>query len=275
MAIKETKEKIEKLREKLHQWNYAYYVLDNPEVDDTVYDASMRELLELEKKYPELVTQDSPSQRVGSKPVSEFKKVTHKTSLYSLDNAETFKELEDWEEKIFRVLGTESSHDLTLQYVCEMKIDGLAVALTYEDGVLTLGATRGDGDTGEDITNNKKTINSVPLILNKQVKGLLEVRGEVFMPVKSFEKLNKEQKEKDEKVFANPRNAAAGSVRQYDSKITAGRDLDIFVYAGIWDGVRKGFPPKDGSAWAEKPAPITHWDSLQFLKEFGFKINKA
>ena len=312
MVTKEVKEKIEKLRQKLHKWNHAYYVLDNPEVDDAVYDAAMKELIELEKECPELITKDSPSQRVGTEPVSDFKKVSHKTSLYSLDNAVSFEELHDWEEKIFRILGESKK----LDYVCEMKIDGLAVSLTYKDGTLTLGATRGDGNVGEDITNNIRTVKSVPLVLNKNVKslpsnllsrgqahralrkfepsasggsdrealccyslkssgasprvfrsgaikGILEVRGEVFMPVKSFEKLNKEQKEKDEKIFANPRNAASGSVRQYDSKITANRDLDIFTYGGIWDMID------------QKKKPKTHWESLEDLKELGFKINKT
>ena len=254
MTTKDIKQKVEDLRKKLHHWNYAYYVLDNPEVDDAVYDAGMKELIELEKKYPELITPNSPSQRVGTEPVSDFKKVTHKTPLYSLDNALNFEELEDWEEKIFRVLGEKSKID----YVCEMKIDGLAMALTYENGILTLGATRGDGDIGEDITNNIKTIKSVPLILNKSISGLLEVRGEVFMPIESFEKLNKEQKEKGEKIFANPRNAGSGSVRQYDSRITAERDLDMFVYAAYWD-----------------KSPKTHWESLQLLKDLGFKVNKT
>ncbi|OGI09896.1 MAG: DNA ligase (NAD(+)) LigA [Candidatus Melainabacteria bacterium RIFCSPLOWO2_02_FULL_35_15] len=254
MVTRDIKQKTEDLRKKLHHWNHAYYVLDNPEVDDAVYDAAMRELIEIEKKYPELITPDSPSRRIGTEPVSDFKKVTHRTPLYSLDNALNFEELEDWEEKIFRVLGERTKID----YVCEMKIDGLAIALTYKDGILILGATRGDGDIGEDISNNIKTIRSVPLILNKPVFGLLEIRGEVFMPIESFEKLNKDQKEKEEKIFANPRNAAAGSVRQYDSKITASRDLDMFVYAGIWD-----------------KAPKTHWESLELLKDLGFKVNKT
>lgn len=261
MAMKEIKSKIENLKSKLHRWNHAYYVLDNPEVDDAVYDAAMKELIEFEKKYPELVTKDSPSQRIGTEPVSDFKKVTHKTPLYSLDNAVDSDELEEWEEKIFRILGEKQK----LDYVCEMKIDGLAIALTFEDGILTLGATRGDGDVGEDITNNVKTIKSVPLVLNKPLKGLLEVRGEVFMPIESFEKLNKEQKEKDEKIFANPRNAASGSVRQYDSKITANRDLDIFCYAAHYSALH--IP--------NSTLPKTHWESLQLLKEFGFKINKT
>ncbi len=289
MVNKETKEKLEKLKEKLHRWNHAYYVLDNPEVDDAVYDASMRELLELEKKHPELLTLDSPSQRIGTEPVSDFKKVTHKTPLYSLDNAVSFDELDEWEEKIHRVLGVGSSRDLTLQYVCEMKIDGLAVALTYKDGVLTLGVTRGDGDIGEDISTNIKTIKSIPLLLSKKIEGVLEVRGEVFMPLESFEKLNKEQKEKEEKIFANPRNAAAGSLRQYDSKITASRDLDMFAYAGIWGGhviarseTTKQSPNRNQiatSALSELPRndvlPKTHWNSLQMLKGLGFKINKT
>ncbi len=285
MAIKEIKQKIEDLRKKLHHWNYAYYVLDNPEVDDAVYDASMRELLEVEKKHPELITPDSPSQRVGTEPVSDFKKVTHKTPLYSLDNALNLDELEDWQEKIFRVLGDSSKID----YVCEMKIDGLAMALTYIDGVLTLGATRGDGDIGEDITNNIKTIRSLPLVLNKEVSGLLEIRGEVFMPIESFEKLNKEQKEKEEKIFANPRNAASGSIRQYDSKITARRDLDMFTYAGIWDACVIARSTSDEAISQEQhqsseiasplvrndKSPKTHLESLEKLKELGFKVNKT
>ena len=265
MVTKEIKEKISDLRKKLHQWNYAYYVLDNPEVDDAVYDAAMRELIEFEKDHPELISPNSPSQRIGTKPVSDFKKVSHKTPLYSLDNALNFEELEEWQGKIFRILGMEKSEKL--DFVCEMKIDGLAIALTYEDGALTLGATRGDGDVGEDITNNVKTVKAIPIILNKSVNGFLEVRGEVFMPVKSFEKLNKEQKEKEEKIFANPRNAASGSLRQYDSRITAERDLDIFTYTGIWhvskDAINRVSTPKK------------HWESLQLLKELGFKVNKT
>jgi DNA ligase (NAD+) len=267
---RDLKEKINELRSKLHKWNHAYYILDNPDVDDAVYDAAMRELIEIEKEYPELITLNSPSQRVGTEPVSDFKKVIHRTPLYSLDNAFGNEELDDWEEKIFRVLGLELGKD-ELEYVCEMKIDGLAMAITYEDGILTLGATRGDGDVGEDITNNIKTIKSVPLISNKEIKGVLEVRGEAFMPVKSFEKLNKRSKDaptgrlndKDEKIFANPRNAAAGSLRQYDSKITANRDLDLFIYAGVWDGVKDIRNPK------------SHWESLGLLKDFGFKVNKT
>ncbi len=287
MSTKDIKQKIEDLRKKLHHWNYTYYVLDNPEVDDAVYDAAMRQLIEFEKDHPELITPDSPSHRVGTEPVSDFKKVTHKTPLYSLDNALNFQELEDWQEKIFRILGDSSKVD----YICEMKIDGLAMALTYEDGILTLGATRGDGDTGENITNNIKTIKSIPLILNKSVSGLLEVRGEVFMPIESFETLNKEQKEKGEKVFANPRNAGSGSVRQYDSKVTAGRDLDMFTYAGIWSNciIARSKATRQSannshneiatSALSEPPRndvlPTTHWNSLQLLKELGFKVNKT
>lgn len=270
MLTKNIKQKIEDLRKKLHHWNYAYYVLDEPEVDDAVYDASMRELLDLEKKYPEVVTPDSPSQRVGTEPVSEFKKVTHKTPLYSLDNAVSYEELDEWQEKIFRVLGIEKSQK-DISYVCEMKIDGLAVALTYGNATLTLGATRGDGDIGEDITSNIKTINSIPLVLRQSLGGLLEVRGEVFMPVKSFEQLNEEQKRKEEKAFANPRNAASGTVRQYDSRITASRDLDAFIYGAVWDDVElQKF--KDNKGFTK---PNTHWESLKLLRILGFKINKT
>lgn len=255
MSLKEIKSKLQTLKSKLHRWNHAYYVLDNPEVDDAVYDAAMRELIELETKHPELITLDSPTQRIGASPVSEFKKVKHRTPLYSLDNAVNFEDLDEWQEKLFRVLGVENE---LIDYVCEMKIDGLAVALTYENGTLTLGATRGDGDVGEDITNNIRTIRSVPLVLNEKVNGVLEARGEVYMPIKSFEKLNEEQKEKDEKTFANPRNAASGSVRQYDSKITAARDLEIFTYSGTWKG-----------------SPKSHWKTLQEMQKLGFKTNKT
>ena len=261
MPINNIKLKLETLKSKLHKWNHAYYILDNPEVDDVVYDAAMRELIDIETKYPELITPNSPSQRVGTTPVSEFKKVTHRTPLYSLDNALDFSELEDWEEKILRFLGLENEKP-QIDYVCEMKIDGLAIALTYIDGNLAQGATRGDGDVGEDITSNIKTISSLPLILKEQFKGILEVRGEVFMPIISFENLNKDQKDKNEKIFANPRNAASGSLRQYDSKITANRDLDMFTYAAYWSQLAQSIPK-------------THWESLQQLKELGFKVNKT
>lgn len=255
--------KVQELHKKLHKWNHAYYVLDDPEVDDAVYDAAMKELIALEEENPELITADSPSQRVGTTPVSEFKKVKHKTALYSLDNAMNFDELKDWEEKMFRHLG--DSNKNTLEYVCEMKIDGLAIALTYNNEVLSIGATRGDGETGEDISSNVKTIKSIPIVLNKKITGELEVRGEVFMPIKSFEKLNKEQEKKGEKIFANPRNAGSGSVRQYDSKITASRDLDTFSYSAVWDDVSNLSGKK----------PKTHWESLEFLKELGFKTNNT
>ena len=261
MPINNIKLKLETLKSKLHKWNHAYYILDNPEVDDAVYDAAMRELIDIETKYPDLITPNSPSQRVGTEPVSEFKKVTHRTPLYSLDNAFDFSELENWEEKILRFLGLENEKP-KIDYVCEMKIDGLAIALAYTDGSLAQGATRGDGDIGEDITSNIKTISSLPLILKEPCKGILEVRGEVFMLITSFENLNKDQKDKNEKIFANPRNAASGSLRQYDSKITASRDLDMFTYAAYW-------------SQSAQSIPKTHWESLQQLKELGFKINKT
>lgn len=270
MPQKEIQAKIENLKEKLNKWNYSYYVLDNPDVDDAVYDAAMQDLLKLELENPDLVTPDSPTQRVGTTPVSEFKKVKHKNPLYSLDNAFNYEDLIDWEKKILRTLGIENIEDLkeSLDYVCEMKIDGLAVTITYENGLLTLGATRGDGDIGEDITNNIKTIKSIPLsILNngtELILSQLEVRGEVFMSIKSFKKLNLEQKEKEEKIFANPRNAASGSLRQYDSKITANRDLDMFTYEAKWNDVTPA-----------NSIPTTHWDSLQLLKKLEFKINKT
>ncbi len=243
-------DRINFLKDEINKYNYQYYVEDNPTIDDYTYDKLFAELKHLEEEHPELKTPDSPTQRVGS--VSEkFFPYTHKHRLYSLDNTYNYEDLEIWYKKITEEYGDD------VELVCELKIDGLAISLTYENGIFTTGVTRGDGVTGENITPNLKTVRAIPLKLFENVD--IEVRGEIYMPKTSFEKLNKESLEKGEKLFANPRNAAAGSIRQLDSTITAKRDLSIWVYASIMEEISN--PPK------------THYDSLMYLKKLGFKVN--
>jgi DNA ligase (NAD+) len=214
----------------------------------------MRELRQLEAEHPELVTPDSPTQRIGAPPVEAFGVVEHPQPLLSLANAFSYEELAAWHKRVSNLLGGRQ-----FDLVCEPKIDGLAVALTYVDGLLVTGATRGDGYRGEDITQNLRTIRSIPLSVPKEAPPRFEVRGEVYLPKAGFKKLNEERAKEELPFFANPRNAAAGSVRQLDSSITAKRPLDIFVYA---------------LGWAEgKAVPDTHWEIMQYLKSLGFKIN--
>lgn len=243
-------DRINFLKDEINKANYKYYVEDNPSISDFEYDQMFAELKKLEKENPLFITPDSPTQRVGS--VSEkFFPHKHKYRLYSLDNTYEYEDLEDWYKKIVKEYGGQ-------ELVCELKIDGLAMALTYENGIFVRGVTRGDGVTGEDITNNLKTIKAIPLKLFEPVS--VEVRGEVYMPKESFEKLNEENLKNGEKLFANPRNAAAGSIRQLDSSITAKRDLSMFCYTAIFTGSVKN-PPK------------THYDSIMYLKKLGFKVN--
>ena len=252
-------QKINEIRDKINHHNYLYYVKDAPEISDTEFDLLFRELKELEIQYPQLITEDSPTQRVGAVISEGFNQVMHRFRLYSLDNANSEKELKSW----FNRVSKSFSNPENLEFVCELKIDGLAMALTYKNGVFTQGATRGDGLTGEDITQNLKTIKSIPLKLfspDGKIPELVEARGEVFMPKTSFEKLNEKRREIGEAEFANPRNAGSGSVRQLDSRITASRDLDIFVYGGVVIGL-------------EENIPITHWETLQLFKKLGFKTN--
>ncbi|WP_102347870.1 NAD-dependent DNA ligase LigA [Bacillus sp. Marseille-P3661] len=250
MTIQNDKNRIIELRELLNQYNYEYYVLDKPTVEDYQYDQLMNELIQLEEIHPELVTPDSPSQRVGGAPLDAFVKVEHQTPMLSLGNAFNETDLRDFDRRIRQEVGDQFS------YVCELKIDGLAVSLRYEKGMFVLGATRGDGTIGEDITNNLKTIRSIPLKLKDELD--LEVRGEAFMPKQSFEKLNAAREENGEELFANPRNAAAGSLRQLDPKIAAKRNLDVFLYS-IGDIQGKTLD--------------SHSDGLDFLEEIGFKTN--
>ena len=250
----EIKKEIDKLRELIREHNYHYYVLDEPIISDYEYDNLLRKLIIMEKKYPELITPDSPTQRIGAKPLAEFKTARHLVPMLSLSNAFSDKELLDFDKRIKKYFPQKF-----FNYIVELKIDGLAIALVYENGILQRGTTRGDGFIGEDITQNLRTINSVPLRLIKfnDIKRI-EVYGEVYMNKVSFKKLNEERDKQGENLFANPRNAAAGSVRQLDSSITAKRQLDTFIYQAT-------FP--DGSDFK------THYEVLKFLYDAGFKVN--
>ncbi len=232
--LADAKVRVEELRERLNYHSYRYHVLDDPEVSDAEYDELMNELRELEEHFPELVTPDSPTQRVGATPAELFAPVEHRSPMLSLDNAFTREELEAWAARVERGVGVGA------RYSCELKIDGVAVALTYERGVLTKGATRGDGRIGEDITANVRTVRSVPSrLLVEDAPPYLEVRGEVYLPVKAFERLNEELVANEQRPFANPRNAAAGSLRQKDPKVSASRPLSLWVHSfGFADGIR-------------------------------------
>ena len=230
----EAKLRVEELRERLNYHSYRYHVLDDPEVSDAEYDELMVELRALEDRFPELVTPDSPTQRVGATPADLFAPVPHRSPMLSLDNAFSREELDAWAARVERGVGAGA------RYSCELKIDGVAVALTYEGGVLTKGATRGDGRIGEDITANVRTIRTArPRLLGKTPPAYLEVRGEVYFPAKAFEQLNEELLTAEQRPFANPRNAAAGSLRQKDPKVSASRPLSLWVHSfGFADGVR-------------------------------------
>jgi DNA ligase (NAD+) len=233
-ALADATLRVEELREKLNYHSYRYYVLDDPEVSDAEYDELMRELASLEERFPELITPDSPTQRVGITPADLFAPVEHRARMLSLDNAFSHAELEAWAARVERSVGTGA------RYSCEAKIDGVAVALTYENGLLTKGATRGDGRIGEDITANVRTVRSVPQRLRvKEPPQYLEVRGEIYLPVKAFERLNEQLLDAEQRPFANPRNAAAGSLRQKDPKVSASRPLALWVHSfGFAAGVR-------------------------------------
>ena len=245
------KERIEELTEKLNQWNRAYYEQDRPIVTDAVYDRAMKELESLETQYPEYKRSDSPTLRVGGRPVEGFETVEHPLPLLSLSNTFSAGELQDFHERLIKD-GVEHP-----DYIVEWKIDGLTVALEYESGFFVRGATRGDGKVGEDITENLKTVKTVPLSI--PFSGRLVVRGEAFLPKKEFAALNSEREEAGETLFANPRNAAAGSLRQLDPKIAAKRNLAVFAYDIVY---------------GEGDLPQTQKDSLDFLKEQGFFVNR-
>ena len=249
-------QKLEQLRQQINEHNYHYYVLDDPIISDTEYDQLMQALQEIEKQHPDMITADSPTQRVGAKPLKEFKEVTHKIPMLSLENAFTDEDVLAFDQRIHERLDSVEK----LEYVCEPKLDGLAISILYKKGQLIQAATRGDGETGEDVTENVRTIQSVPLQLRgNDYPDLFEVRGEVYLPKKGFLAMNARAEAKGEKIFVNPRNAAAGSLRQLDSRITASRPLAIFCY-GI--GVVEG-----------KALPGKHSDILACLKKWGLCVN--
>jgi DNA ligase (NAD+) len=260
VQIQSEVQRAQELRQLLQQASYAYYVLDAPIMEDAVYDQLYRELQQLEIQYPDLVSPDSPTQRVGEKPATHFTSVRHNIPLYSLENAFNIDELQAWEQRWRRqVPPTDSA-----EYVTELKIDGSALALTYENGILVRGATRGDGETGEDITQNVRTIRSIPLRLN--FDGLeniakIEVRGEAFLPLEVFQYINERRQKAGEQLFANPRNAAAGTLRQLDSRIVARRRLDFFAYT-------LHIPGMDDASIAN-----TQWEALELLQKLGFRVN--
>lgn len=251
MDVTTAEKRIAELQKLLNQYNYEYHVLDKPTVPDSEYDHLLKELVTLEEQYPGFKTPDSPTQRVGGTVLDMFQKVQHRTPMLSLGNAFDEEDLLDFDRKVRQAIGENYS------YVCELKIDGLAVSLIYENGLFTRGSTRGDGTTGEDITANLRTVKSIPLRINEPIS--IEVRGEVFMPKRSFENLNKQRAEREEELFANPRNAAAGSLRQLDTRIAASRNLDVFLYA-IADAGETGV--------------LTHSDGLNLLDSLGFKTNQ-
>jgi len=245
----EAKEKIAELSDLLKQYSHEYYVLDKPSVSDAVYDTFFNELRDLEAQFPELISSDSPTQRVGTEPLSAFDKVEHDIPMLSLSNAFDEQDLRSFDERVRKAVGP-------VEYICELKIDGLAVSIIYENGKLIRGATRGDGVIGEDITSNLRTIRSLPLTIEE--KSVIEVRGEAFMPHRSFLSLNEARKETSEELFANPRNAAAGSLRQLDPQIAAQRNLDIFLFGyGNWQA-------RDLA---------THSDYLEYMASLGLKVN--
>ncbi|MGY5930565.1 NAD-dependent DNA ligase LigA [Enterococcus faecium] len=251
MTIDEAAKRAEELRTRLNQWSREYYVEDKPTVEDYVYDKEYAELVAIEEQYPDLITSDSPTQRVGGKVLEGFEKVTHDIPLYSLNDVFSKEELIAFDQRVQKAVGR------VVDYCCELKIDGLSVSLRYEDGNFVRGATRGDGTVGENITENLKTVRSVPIKLKEPMN--IEVRGECFMPKRSFVQLNQDREAEGKDIFANPRNAAAGSLRQLDSEITAKRNLDTFLYT-VAD-----FGPMQAK---------TQYDALEELEKIGFHTNR-
>jgi DNA ligase (NAD+) len=260
-ATKDLENKIESLREKIRHHEYLYYVVDQPEITDAEFDKLMRRLKDSEAEHPELITPDSPTQRVGGKPREGFVKVAHSSPMLSLDNTYNEDELRDWERRVHELSGQKQ-----VDYVCELKLDGKSLALIYEDGKLVRGITRGDGSVGEDVTLNIRTVRSVPLSISPQklkragIPPDFEVRGELLMPLAAFKRMNEERESRGLSVFANPRNATAGTVRQLESKVTAERRLDYFSYMLL----------KNGRTYFDR-----HWKTLDALEAAGFKVNQS
>jgi DNA ligase (NAD+) len=273
---------IDAIRDEIRRHEYRYYVLDDPEISDAEFDRLMNELKKLEAAHPELITSDSPTQRVGGKPREGFVKVPHSAPMLSLDNAYSEEELGDWERRVHELSGRKD-----IEYVCELKLDGMSLALRYEDGKLVRGITRGDGNTGEDVTSNVRTVRSVPLSISPDklkkagIPANFEVRGEMLMPIASFKKMNEERAKQELSQFANPRNATAGTVRQLEPSITAQRRLDYFAYMLIAStSARTGGdarrPTNSGLGGMGVPARAifsNHWETLNALDSAGFKVN--
>jgi DNA ligase (NAD+) len=262
-VTREDRARYEKLRREVEHHAYLYYVLDRPEIGDAEYDRLLRELQELEERHPELRTPDSPTQRVGGEPLKEFAQVRHLQPMLSLANARNIEELLAWDRRNRRLLEADGLADVPLRYVTEPKIDGLAISLTYENGYFTRGATRGNGTVGEDVTVNLRTIHAVPLRLRaletgEAVPSVVEVRGEVYLPLAGFERLNEQRAQAGQPTFANPRNAAAGSIRQLDPGVAASRPLSIWNY---------------GIGHSEDLSLEGHWAALTWLREQGFKVS--
>ena len=258
---KDVEKKIEALRDKIRHHEYRYYALDDPEISDTEFDQLINELKELEAEHPALITPDSPTQRVGGQPREGVVKAPHSSPMLSLDNTYNVDDLRDWERRVHDLSGRKD-----IDYVCELKLDGMSLALIYENGKLVRGITRGDGTIGEDVTLNVRTVRSVPLSISKEklkasgIPADFEVRGEMLMPIAAFKKMNEDREEKGLSLFANPRNATAGTVRQLDASITAQRRLDYFSYALL----------KDGRTYFDR-----HWKTLDALDTAGFKVNSS
>ncbi|MBI2047815.1 MAG: NAD-dependent DNA ligase LigA [Parcubacteria group bacterium] len=251
------KNRIEQLRKTIERHRYLYHVEDKEEISAAALDSLKYELASLEEKYPELITPDSPTQRVAGKPLPEFKKIKHKISQWSFNDAFSPEDIRDFDERVKKMLAAYFKHPVSPSYTCELKIDGLKIVLTYKQGILQTAATRGDGVVGEDVTSNVKTIDSIPLLLTKPVSIVVE--GEVWLGKKELERINKERKKNEESLFANPRNAAAGSIRQLDPKIASARKLDTFIY---------------DLSFSKDSLPETQYEELILLKKFGFKVNK-
>lgn len=259
MDKKTAKNRIEKLRDQIEELRYRYHVLDDPKVTDDVYDSLIRELHKIEQEFPEFVDMNSPTNRIGGKPLAKFQKVKHRQRMLSLNDAFSKDEVTAWETRISKLLPREKS----LEYFAELKLDGLAVSLTYENGVFVKGATRGDGFIGEDITQNLRTIKSIPLKLRKPFPSLVEVRGEAIMRKEVLAALNKKQEKAGKPAFANTRNAAAGSLRQLDPKLTAERQLDFFAYDIAYYGDSRG-----------QQAIARHSEEHELLRDLGFKVDR-
>src|SRR3989344_5918688 len=284
--MQDTKTRVKKLKETINHHRYLYHVLDRQEISDAALDSLKHELAKLEKQYPKYASPDSPTQRIGGKPLDKFAKVVHKARKWSYGDAFTEEEIRDFDERIKRMLAKEalstSNVDSAAEYVCELKIDGFKIVLTYENGVLKTAATRGDGVTGEDVTQNIKTIESISLRLEKPLNIVVE--GEIWMSKNEFERLNFEQKKKNLPPFANPRNAAAGSILQLDPSVAASRKLDSYIYDIAIIEEQKGggethfsFSDKEGESYEislSSPFPDTQIKELELLKKLGFKVNK-